>query len=256
MTTMMNAEKVDIFDGDNREVYEQLYFHYSAFKVLGFLPKTALDVGAAWGQWSFTLKKVYPELVITQVEPDDRAYGVLNQVNAHLGITELYKVALSHHLGTAEFHRTPGHDIKSVGNGSLNREITGWGDMMETVQVPLETLEHLFGERSFDLIKMDTQGTEWDIIHGGLPLIKRAHFVQLELSLAEYNKGDRLFHEYVGLMADLGFRVVHIPQLHYWYHLVKFPDCKFQIQADAIFQNEHHPDFADYSKKYLLRPGT
>lgn len=252
-TSNMAKEKMDIFAGDNQRIYEDLWLHYNSFKVLGFNPKTALDVGAAWGQWTFTLKKVFPELIITQVEPDDRAYYVLSQVNGHCDVTELHKVALSDSVGTAEFHRTPGYDIKCVGNGSLHREITGYGDMMETVTVPVETLAHLFGDRTFDLIKLDTQGTEWEIIHGGIDLIKRAEFVQLELSLVEYNKNDRLFAEYIILMKELGFNPINFPQIHYWANMPRYPEGRFQIQADVIFQNERHPNFTDYSKKYLLR---
>ena len=215
MTTTQKI--IDIFENeDTRRVFTEMHGHYYALSQLGVEIKTILDVGAAWGHWSYMISQAFPGAQITQVEPDNRAWGVLEQVNARLGITELHKWALGGRDGTLEFHRMPGNDIRSVGNGSLHRELTTYGQMMETVPVAVATMNTLFKDRTFDLIKIDTQGAEWDILYNGENVVTRAQFVQLELSLVPFNEGEHLFADFITFMSDLNFRPCAIPQLHYW----------------------------------------
>ena len=51
------------------------------------------------------------------------------------------------------------------------------------------TLDLLFPEKSFDLIKIDTQGSELDVLKGGRNLLSRAKAVIVEESLTEFNIG-------------------------------------------------------------------
>ena len=58
---------------------------------------------------------------------------------------------------------------------------------------------------AFDLIKIDTQGTELDIINGGIETIKQARFLLMELSFLPYNEGGCMIDDVLAKTRELGF---------------------------------------------------
>ena len=64
----------------------------------------------------------------------------------------------------------------------------------------------MFGlEDRFDLIKIDTQGSEIDIMMGGIELIKRANCVILEVSIIPYNTGAPSYMDVISFMNELRY---------------------------------------------------
>ena len=248
----MPTMEIDLFENkDTRLAFEMQAQRYLAYKALGLEIKSALDIGAAWGHWTIMIGNVFPGIEITQVEPDWRSMGILQQVGQRMGVKKLYVCALGAAAGEAPFYIHPGESLDYVGNGSLRREVTGiFNDRgVAEVKVPVYTMNEVFKDASFDLIKMDTQGSEWEIMDAGEAIIKRAKMLQIELSLVEYNEGEHLFADYIGRLKDWGFRAIDLPQTHYW----GYDGRPYVTQLDVLFQNEYHPSFTDYSEIYLQR---
>jgi FkbM family methyltransferase len=63
---------------------------------------------------------------------------------------------------------------------------------------------------SFDLIKMDTQGSELDIIKGGLKLISKTKGIILEENIHQFNFGAPLHEEVKLYMKSIGFILTDI----------------------------------------------
>ena len=59
--------------------------------------------------------------------------------------------------------------------------------------------------KSFDLIKIDTQGSELDIIRGGLSTVQKSSYIIMEVSILQYNEGAPLFDEVIEYMSSIGF---------------------------------------------------
>ena len=58
---------------------------------------------------------------------------------------------------------------------------------------------------TFDLIKIDTQGSELKIINGGINLIKKSKYIILELSILQYNESSPLYNEVINKMLEYNF---------------------------------------------------
>ena len=78
-------------------------------------------------------------------------------------------------------------------------------------------------------IKIDTQGSEMDIFNGGQRVMHAARFIQLELSLIEYNQGAPLMNTMMRYMYANGFRL----SAHVEDHVMNGE----LIQQDFIFYN-------------------
>jgi FkbM family methyltransferase len=74
------------------------------------------------------------------------------------------------------------------------------------------TLDKLFSDRSFDLIKIDTQGSELDVIKGGVNLISRAKAIIVEENLVEFNVGSPLKDQVRSYIESMGFVFVRFLQ--------------------------------------------
>ena len=96
----------------------------------------------------------------------------------------------------------------------------------------LQTLDDLFeSDSKFDLIKMDTQGSELDIIKGGVNLCKKADYIILEVSVVEYNENAPLEDEVVAFMENFGFENYATIGEHY--------DGDIINQKDILFKNKN-----------------
>ena len=61
-------------------------------------------------------------------------------------------------------------------------------------------------DNKYDLIKVDTQGSELDVIEGGKEICSKAKAMLLEVSYTEYNKDAPLSEEVINYMKDFKFK--------------------------------------------------
>jgi FkbM family methyltransferase len=80
------------------------------------------------------------------------------------------------------------------------------------------------------LIKIDVQGFEEKVIHGGRATISKTHFCCVEISLEQLYLSSPLFDDIYNLMVNLGFRLVGLDSI------IKGKSGK-SLQVDGIFQN-------------------
>ena len=79
------------------------------------------------------------------------------------------------------------------------------------------------------LLKVDTQGYEWEVLDGAGDSLDSAAAVQLELSLLPLYAGQRLWRDYVERLESSGF------QLYFAYPAFTNPDTGQSLQWDAMF---------------------
>ena len=70
--------------------------------------------------------------------------------------------------------------------------------------------------KKYDIIKIDTQGSELDIIKGGLKTVKDSSYIIMEVPTLQYNEGSPLFDEIVEYMNNIGFSDHEIIEEHKW----------------------------------------
>ena len=97
-------------------------------------------------------------------------------------------------------------DKESTGN-SYYKELTPNYSQGNSVKLKTKKLDTLVAENNLpapQFVKMDTQGSELDILTGG-EIIKQAYAVICEVGVMPYNDGAPLFSDYVKKFYDFGF---------------------------------------------------
>lgn len=171
-----------------------------------FFPYRILDIGANIGQFHFQARREYPGSYIFSIEAAAECEESLKQLTTEYAIVLLAKDNSEYNFYSRKT------DPTCTGN-SIYRELTQFysDDQLQIIKQKGIKLDDLFTEDTkFDLIKIDTQGSELDIILGGEQLVSKAKGVLLEVSLTQYNEGAPLYQEVIDFMEERGFTPVAI----------------------------------------------
>ena len=171
-----------------------------------FYPYRILDIGANVGQFHSLCKYHFPNSYIFSIEASNECEPYLKQ------ITDQYYIGLlAKDESEYKFYSLKNNPV-NTGN-SIYRELTDHysESNLDIINKKGIKLDNLFEpESEFDLIKIDTQGSELDIISGGIELCKKAKGILLEVSLTQYNENSPLYDEVIEFMDNFGFKIGEI----------------------------------------------
>jgi FkbM family methyltransferase len=192
-----------------------------------FTPNSVLDIGANVGQFYTEALSVFPYAYFYLIEGSESCREPLHNLGVDYSIS-----LLSDKEKEADFY-TRKNEPRCTGN-SIYRENTSFydDDQILIEKRKTETISNLIGSKYFDLIKIDVQGSEIDIIKGGLDIFKKAKGILMEVSLVEYNKSAPTKDFVYKFMKDIGFTPAEV--IGNIYH----PITHELIQQDVLFLNE------------------
>lgn len=191
-------------------------------KRLGISIRDVFDVGAHDGSWTRSTKRLLPRSCrFVLFEPNDSHNDYLKTTNE-----PYFNVLLSDSV-----RKVPWFGIGSLGD-SYYREVGSTfaslsPRMRETTTLNLLVKQHALNVPN--LLKVDTQGSELDIIRGSSDFISDVSIVLLECPLVEYNSGAPNIHDYLTEMSAWGFTPVDITEVHRMNGVA--------VQIDIAFKN-------------------
>ena len=101
---------------------------------------------------------------------------------------------------------------------------------LEPLSLKTDTLDKIILEKNFklpNLIKMDTQGSELDVLEGASKSIDKCKLIYLECPVINYNKNSPNFVNYIEYLDSLGFIPLDVCDIAYV--------DKILIQIDILF---------------------
>lgn len=179
-----------------------------------------VDIGAAGGipkKWS----SIEEHLKIVAFEPDSRATvpGIKNDRFVSI------PAPLSKEITDLQFHIT-----RELGKSSLYRPNMAFlsqfvdserFEVMKEISFPAAqvlTLDRAFEKmqrQEADFIKLDTQGSELDILEGGPKILSSAFGIQVEVEFAPLYEKQPLFRDVDSFMNNHGFQLMDLRRF-YW----------------------------------------
>jgi FkbM family methyltransferase len=171
-----------------------------------FYPYRILDIGANVGQFHTLYKNQFPDSYIFSIEASNECEPYLKQITSNYYMGLLAK-------DESEYNFYSITDIPTNTGNSIYKELTEHysDDKLKITNKQGIKLDNLFENNSeFDLIKIDTQGSELDIISGGIQLCSKAKGILLEVSLTQYNENSPLYGDVIAFMDNIGFKKAEI----------------------------------------------
>ena len=172
-----------------------------------------LDIGAHQGDFTETVRSVWPDARIIQVEADERQRYWLEDdaIIALLGDCEQI----------VDFYTLPPDKITT--GSSVFKELTHHYDDCLVVQKSMTTLDKLLqthdfsGDWSRGLVKIDVQGAELLILCGATNFLHltKPRYMLLECSVLPYNQDAPLVSEIIIALNTYGYRFIDVFDLTY-----------------------------------------
>jgi len=195
----------------------------------GFQPKTVLDIGAAYGDWTKECLKVYPNSKFLLLEPLAEYNNALNKmVYQHSNVRFINAVAGAV-SGQVEMHVQK--DL--VGSSLLDDKDKSYSGSMRSISmVSIDDLLNKGELEPPELVKIDVQGFELEVLKGGGSLFNSAEVFILEVSLYEFCHGMPIAQDIIAYMAKKGFVLYDIATI------IRRPLDDALAQMDVVFVRE------------------
>lgn len=178
--------------------------YLNRLKSRGFYPNSVLDIGAAYGEWSFMCSRIFPKADYLLVEPleeyktslenkikqIEKAQFVLKAVGPFTGKAKIY---VQDDLVGSSILRDP--DPRFLG---IERDI------------PLITIDDLISEIGLnvpELVKIDVQNYELEVLKGASILVSATEVFIIEISMFRFLEGSPLIHEVTEYMTTRGYLI-------------------------------------------------
>jgi FkbM family methyltransferase len=202
---------------------------------------TFIDVGANVGQTIDFITKLYKSIDIYSFEPTPALIDYLNKKYGHFNNIHIEQMALSDQNGQLDFYQSaysptnsclqPNLELYNKFNTSLS-ETLGNSDK---IQVKAITLDSWFEDHKYigivDIIKIDTQGFEYNVVKGGLDTLKNnTKMLYFEINYLDFYKDSVPFYKIFELLYNNGF--------YFYCYLSANKFNNYQIlESDVMFVN-------------------
>ena len=164
------------------------------------------------GHFTYTVRAVWPKAKIQQFEADERQKKFL-QEDAHIAV-----------LGDSErevdFYTIPDIAEGVTTGSSIYKENTIYYQRPIVLKKQMQLLDNLVdtpGDWSKGLVKIDTQGSELDILRGAKNFMEnqKPMYILLECSVKQYNEGSPLISQVTSQMLEWGYEFEDIFDMTY-----------------------------------------
>ena len=200
----------------------ELISFFKKLEVNGYSLGTVFDIGACYGAWSSAFSNDFPsaELILFEANP------VYADLLSHLKFRH-YNVLLSN----------PEREFVDFYNGtntgdSYYKETTKFYDHQSFIRLPCETLDAVIDRYNLPIpnfIKLDTQGSELDIL-SGFTKLDLVDFCYVECPIINYNKGAPQINDYLDYFRGNKFVPLDILEVHKMENIL--------VQVDIIFAKD------------------
>jgi FkbM family methyltransferase len=170
---------------------------------LGYAPRSIIDVGVADG--TFEIYTAFPDSRYLLVEPMIEFEPALRWIAAHYR-ADVALVAAGAEDGFSSIRF--GSSISDLHGATLVNEAGQAAYTGNVRRITVRRLDGLAAEHRLEapiMIKVDTQGTEFDVIAGAEGILPSVDIVILEATLYRFDQNLPLLHETLAFMAKLGF---------------------------------------------------
>ena len=189
--------------------------------------KSIIDIGAHIGEYAKLMWDIDPDFNIFSIEANEMCKNDLLSVNKNSIISCVSDIET-----TKTFYQRKTNYICT--GCSIYRENTQHysDDVIVTTDIPTQTLDMILKTYQenvvFDFLKMDTQGSELDILKGATNTIDNIKLIQAETDVSGYNIGVPSQGIVIAFLKERGFELIGVLDQVVW-------DGKL-LQEDLLFE--------------------
>lgn len=186
--------------------------------------KVVYDIGACVGNWTIETRNQLPNAQYIMFEANPVHYEVLKNVQVPVFCG---KVLSAPGKKTVQFYNS------NNTNDSYYRDTMTIYDKQASLEVPCVTVDELISEYNLpipNLVKLDTQGSELDILSGASNILNNTELILVECPVIRCNYGAPSFSDYIEFFKKHRYIPLDIVQKHIGEDTL--------VQVDILFMKE------------------
>jgi FkbM family methyltransferase len=195
------------------KLFNRFYAHKLNYNLLYLLKENlkievVYDIGAFRGEWSSYLSKTSlnnKQFILFEANKENEEYLKNKEFKYFIEL-------LSNEEKDLKFYSQV-----STGDSYFLEQTTFYENRIEPQIIKAVTLDKLVSKNNIplpDFIKIDTQGSELDILRGGEKTISNCSLIYLECPIIEYNMGSPNLSEYIEYLNLIDFIPYDICEVH------------------------------------------
>lgn len=196
------------------DTYIEIFRDHAHMKIPEFKPQncsSVIDIGANEGFYSIYMQSHNPALRILSAEPVPAAFDLLCRNIRANGFNRIQPINTAVHRkdGTGQIETYP--HVSSISSADIMHLQRPWTrpDRIQTIPVQTITLPSLFkqsGLSEVDILKIDTEGSEWEILSSSESVLEHVNKIVLEWHTPELREKCTRF------LKERNFTLVHEEQ--------------------------------------------
>jgi FkbM family methyltransferase len=221
---LRNLSEIALLPGGVRLKMRHRNFHWRDYRVclrlkcLGVEPNAIFDIGANEGQFAIGALTAFPRAIIYCYEPGKHAFERLSAAFYGNPSVHLISKAVGQEEGQATLRVTSADQSSSILELHKNH-IEAYPEVRELRQetVAVTTLDKEFervGLTPSTLLKIDTQGFEFEVLKGAREVLSGVRWILFETATRPMYQGEVLFSDISSWLEQRGFSFVAPIELH------------------------------------------
>lgn len=194
------------------------------------------DVGAHFGETALKFNQLFNNCIIYSFEPFFESFKILKESTQNYQNIEIIDIALWNKIGEINFHvnRSSGtNSILSTHEQGPNIWGDGLLDILGTIKINATTIDNFIEDNrisKIDILKLDTQGTECQVIEGAKEAIKKGliKLIYMEIITMPTYRNQKTLDEILKVLRINNFNLYNMYNYSY-------TDKGELRQIDAIF---------------------
>lgn len=228
---------------DKDQVFFRMFERFTFWKEKGMNVKVIYDIGAHMGGWAREIMKVFPDAQLQAFEATTEFAEKMTDLSANMVLlgdenkeVGFYKNMIGIHTGNSIYlEKTIYFTPQTAVIQPMN--MVRLEDFMNAKNLPIP-----------DLIKLDTQGSEIDILKGAPNLLGITKYIVIESSLHVYNHGSPMIEEVIIFMRGHGYDLIDMVEFHRINGYLAQVDLLFAHSSTGLrkqdFYKEGHLNFS------------
>jgi FkbM family methyltransferase len=194
---------------------------------------TVFDVGANVGQSVTAFRELFPGSILHSFEPGPGAFRQLKANTRGVDNVHLVNAGVGSASGTQVLSENEHSDMSSF----LRPAKAAWGSIVSETQIAVTTLDEYCGANHvnhIDLLKIDTQGYEFEVLQGATRLMaaNQIRLIYMEVIFSEMYENLPSFDVMYRFLLDHNFRLVALYNFF-------MESNRVASWCDALFASEH-----------------
>ena len=215
-----------LFSKQFKKIFKSLYknrldYNLNELKKKGLDLEIIYDIGAYHGEWSKAFNKTSLEnkkFYLFEANETNEKFLIDSKFEYFIGILSSSKKEVNFYS-------------RGLTGDSYYRELSNrYDEKYQSKILTTTTLDHIVKKNNLkhpSFIKMDTQGSEIDILKGSKEVLSNCNLLFLETPIIKYNLNSPNFSEYIEYLNSIGFIPYDICETHYMDKII--------VQVDILY---------------------